>query len=160
MTFELKGYHVLLLLVGFFGITIAVNTALATYAIETFSGEDVTTPYMRGLNYNKTLNEHAAQAALGWTASIAGERTANGAATLTVHIAAKDGAPEDGLAVEATLRRPTDARLDRTIKLSAVGNGVYSAATNGLAPGQWDVIARTTSGSGVAFEAERRMVLK
>jgi nitrogen fixation protein FixH len=143
MTMELKGWHVLAGLLAFFGITLAVNIALTVYAIDTFSGEDVAKPYLRGLEYNRTLESRAAQVARGWTATI--DATRDGAAA--------------ALAVEATLRRPTDAALDRTIELTAVGGGEYRAAAEGLAPGAWDIIVRVKE-DGAVFEAERRIVLK
>jgi nitrogen fixation protein FixH len=158
MTMELKGWHVLAGLLGFFGITLAVNIALTVYAIDTFSGEDVPKPYLRGLEYNRTLESRAAQAALGWTATV--DATREGAATaIRAKISAHDGSAKSALAVEATLRRPTDATLDRTIELAAIGGGEYRAATDGLAPGAWDIIVRAKEG-GAVFEAERRVVLK
>lgn len=155
---ELKGWHVGAMMLGFFGITIAVNVLFTTYAISTFSGEDVAKPYLRGLAYNETLAARAAQAALNWKASI-GVSQADGKATLTVTIADSSGGALSSLDVEATLRRPTDARLDRTVGLQAIGGGAYRAELGVLAAGQWDVIARAKDDAH-SFEAERRVVLK
>ena len=158
MTSELKGWHVLVIILGFFGITIAVNIALAIYAIDTFSGEDVPTPYVRGLEYNRTLEARAAQESLGWTASIEAAGEKSGAA-ISVRIEDRNGQTKSALTVEATLRRPTDAHFDRTIDLVPAGGGYYKAVASGLAPGAWDVIVHARS-DGVAFEARRRVVLK
>jgi nitrogen fixation protein FixH len=158
MTTELKGWHVLVMSLAFFGVTIAVNVALAVYAIGTFSGEDVAKPYAQGLEYNRTLEARAAQAALGWSATIEAVRE-NGGAAISAHIADRDGTAKSALTVEALLRRPTDARLDRTIELVASGDGNYRAVAADLAPGAWDVVIRAKSGD-TAFEAERRVVLK
>jgi nitrogen fixation protein FixH len=158
MTFELKGGHVLALLLAFFGITIAVNAAFTAYAISTFSGEDVTKPYLRGLEYNRTLAERSAQTGLGWKAEIAVSR--DGAdALIVVRIADRNGQPLSSLAVEATLRRPTNAALDKTLALDPIGGGEYRAVARDIIAGQWDVIARA-KGDGASFEAERRVVLK
>ena len=159
MTAEIKGIHVLAVLLAFFGVTIAVNVLLAVYAIGTFSGEDVSKPYVKGLEYNKTLAARAAAAALGWTAEIGATR--DGADMIvSVRIAGRDGTPISGLAVEAQLRRPTDAALDRALTLEPVGGGLYRARVEEIAAGQWDVIARAAADDGRAFEAERRVVLK
>lgn len=155
---ELKGWHVGAMMLGFFGITIAVNVLFTTYAISTFSGEDVAKPYLRGLAYNETLAARAAQAALKWKVSI-GVARSEGGALLTVTVADSGGGTLSSLAVEATLRRPTDARLDKTVALEAIGGGVYRAELGVLAAGQWDVIARAKDGTQ-SFEAERRVVLK
>jgi nitrogen fixation protein FixH len=158
MTKELKGWHVLAMMLAFFGITIAVNVVFTFYAIDTFSGEDVSKPYARGLAYNDTLTARNAQEALGWTATIEAVRE-NGAVAINARIVDRDGHTKDALTVEARLRRPTDANLDRTIALEPAGDGNYRAAATGVAAGAWDIIMRATE-SDAAFEAERRVVLK
>lgn len=160
MTFELKGGHVLAVMLAFFGITIAVNAVFAVYAVSTFSGEDVSKPYMRGLEYNRTLAAREAQAKLGWSAEIDAARGGGSSIEVTVKIWASGGTPKAGLTVRATLRRPIDASLDRTIALAAVEAGIYRAVLKDISPGQWDVIVLAKSSEGAVFEAERRIVLE
>ncbi len=159
MTFELKGRHVLGLLLAFFGVTIVVNAVFATYAVSTFSGEDVSRPYLRGLDYNTTIAERAAQKGLGWSAEIGASRGADANLIVSLRVVGADGAPRNNLSVELKLRRPTDASLDRTFVMDAAGDGTYRAVRIGVSPGQWDVIARATSANGDVFEAQRRVVL-
>ena len=159
MTRELKGWHVLTMLLCFFGVTIAVNVAMSYYAIRTFSGEDVSTPYMRGLAYNETLRERATQAKRGWRAELGVRRNKAGTASIEVHIADRDAAPLSGLKVSATLRRPTNAALDRTITLAARGGGRYAGDVAGVLPGQWDVSVSAANGDAEVFEADRRVVM-
>lgn len=160
MTRQLTGFHVLLMLFGFFGVTIAVNVAMSVYAIGTFSGEDVSTPYLRGLAYNTTLRERAAQAALGWSATVAAERRSSNGVALVVRVLDHTGVAKGGLDVTATLRRPTNAAMDRMVVLTGDGDGAYRAELPELANGQWDIVVSTKSEGGVEFEAERRVVLK
>ena len=54
-TFELKGWHVLLILMAFFGVMFSVNGVFLYHAITSFPGEDVKKSYVQGLNYNDTL---------------------------------------------------------------------------------------------------------
>lgn len=157
---ELNGTHVWLMLGAFFGITIAVNVVMSSYAIRTFSGEDVSTPYIRGLAYNETLRERASQAALGWKVTIDAVRGDTKTATLNVRILDKDGSAKSSLNVTATLRRPTNAALDRKVSLNAAGDGVYRVDTADVEAGQWDVIVSAKDGDGAVFEAQRRVVLK
>ena len=128
------------------------------YALSTFSGEDVTKPYLRGLEYNKTLAARAAQESLGWSVEIDAAR--DGDADVVVSRTHR-GSTEcrSGFRLEATLRRPTNASLDRTIALEARAAGTI-AEFEGVSRGQWDVIARATSGDGDVFEAQRRIVLQ
>jgi nitrogen fixation protein FixH len=156
---ELKSRHVLFMLLAFFGITIAVNITMATYALTTFSGEDVSDPYLKGLAFNKTLAAHSAQGRLGWTATIDVRGAGKTATTIEVSLRDRESRALNGLTVEATLRRPTDASLDRTVAFTADGEGRYAATVAGLARGQWDVVARV-KGDGTSFEALRRVVLQ
>ncbi len=158
MTHELKGWHVLVMMTAFFGVTIAVNVAFTIYAVGTFSGEDVSKPYLRGLEYNRTLETRAAQAALGWNATIDAVHENDGTA-VSARITDRDGQAKSALTVEALLRRPTDARLDRAIELTAIGDGTYRAVAVDLPAGAWDVVVRAKKGDTV-FEATRRVVLK
>jgi nitrogen fixation protein FixH len=159
MMSELKAGHVLAILLSFFGVTVAVNIAFATYAISTFSGEDVSKPYLRGLQYNRTIAERKAQNALNWSAEIGAVRGPAADITASVRVVGADGRGINGLKVEANLRRPTDANLDRAIMLRPTGDGAYGATARNIAPGQWDVIARATSADGAIFEARRRVMV-
>jgi len=158
MTFELKGGHVLAALLAFFAITVAVNTVFTVYAISTFSGEHVTKPYVRGLEYNKTLAARAAQATLAWKAELTLSREGLGA-QVVLRMVDRNAKPLSGLDAEVVLRRPTNAMLDRTIKLDPVGGGEYRATVPEIAAGQWDVVAKAKAASAT-FEAERRIVLE
>lgn len=160
MNFELKGWHVLLILLGFFGITVCVNAVFTAYALSTFSGEDIAKPYLRGLAYNETLAKRAAQAALNWKATIGVVREREDDALISVSITTGDGTPLSALDVEATLRRPTDARRDRTVRLEPAGDGSYRARAADVERGQWDIIAHASSADGATFEAQRRVMLK
>lgn len=156
---ELKGWHVLVIMLVFFGVTIGVNSVFVSYALSTFAGEDVKQPYLKGLEYNRKLDAQAAQDALGWSATIEAHREASGQAIVRLRLLNADQQPLSGLDVEAMLRHPVNAHLDRTVKLQSLGDGAYEARVNDLMRGQWDVIANTQSTEKVAFAAKRRVLL-
>ena len=159
MTRKITGRQVLFMLVAFFGVTIGVNIAMATYAITTFSGEDVSDPFIQGLAYNKTLAARSAQSHLRWSATIDATRSGN---ATKVAVAVRDHNQQivSGLKVAVTFRRPTNAKLDRTEALTAANDGLYAAAVNGIEPGAWDLVVKTTAADGTTFEATRRIVLR
>ena len=64
-----RGWHVLVLIVLFFSVTIGVNATFITLAMRTHPGEDVPRSYYQGLNYNETLARRHEQAELGWSAT-------------------------------------------------------------------------------------------
>ncbi len=129
---ELKGWHVLLIMLGFFGVMFAVNGVFLYHAITSFPGEDVKKSYVQGLNYNNTLATRAAQAELGWTAE-AGLQDDQ----LVFRLRDRDGAPLSNYAVIGELRRLATQDADQAIVYSARTNGEYVADAGALAPGQW-----------------------
>ena len=157
---ELKGVHVLLVLLVFFGVTIAVNVTMATFAVSTFSGEDVSDPYLKGLAFNATLGARSAQERLGWTATIDIRRGTAAAAIIVVAIKDRQSRALTGLTLEVMLRRPTNANLDRIVALKSESNGHYSATVPDVARGQWDAIATAKASDGISFEATRRVMLQ
>lgn len=154
-TFRVRGRHVLIAMLLFFGAVIAVNVTFVVLAAQTFPGEDVRRSYLQGLNYNDTLAQRSAQAALGWRAAAALVE-ANGAAAVEIVVRDRDGRPIDGLSAAGELRWPTDARWDRALVFEARGEGRYVAALGTLTPGRWVLRARAERDAERAldFEAE------
>ena len=66
---RVTGWHVLAVILVFFGVIITVNVIFIIQATRTFRGEDEPRSYVQGLDYNSTLAARAEQAALGWTAT-------------------------------------------------------------------------------------------
>lgn len=154
-TFEIRGVHVLMGMLAFFGIVIAVNVVFAVEAIRSFPGEDVRRSYLQGLNYNSTLAERRAQAAMGWQARASIVETENGPA---VRVLLRDaaGQPIDRAALDGELRWRADARRDRPLTFQSVGAGAYVAPLESLPEGRWVMRAqaRNPQGEGLDFEAE------
>ena len=158
--FVLRGWHVLAGLVTFFGAVIAVNVYFAFAAVETFPGEDVTHPYIQGLEYNRTLAEHRAQQAQGWRVMAGLERAANGP-ILAIDLRQRNGAPLTGARLNGTLRWPADSHRDRALNFYEASPGRYVANLINLAEGDWDLRATVTAPSGhnLDFEADMRWPL-
>ena len=72
----LKGRHVLMALIAFFGIMLIANGIFVYFAVATFSGGDTSNAYRKGLNYNETLAAAERQAARGWQTQLAYDDTA------------------------------------------------------------------------------------
>lgn len=124
---ELTGRHVLFIFNGIFGVIFAVNFTMMFMAVDTFPGLVVKNSYVASQNWNERT---AAQAELGWKTAALYE-----GGKLTVSIARKDGAPVRGLAVDATIGRPTTAAQDQTIRLIPGPDGYGTDIA--LAPGHW-----------------------
>lgn len=133
----LTGWHVLAILIGFFGVMFAVNGVFLYHAITSFPGEDVKKSYVQGLNYNDTLAARAQQAERGWTAQVG----LNGK-TLIFRLSDAQEAALSGQLVIGELRRRVTRADDQLISFQAAPNGEYSADASDLQAGQWDVRIR------------------
>ncbi len=152
--FKIRGAHVLIGMLFFFGLIIAINVAFAVAAVQTFPGEDEQRSYTQGLHYNDTLAERRAQAAIGWSARSTLVSAPTGA-RLVVRLADRAGQPVSDAALSGVLRWPPNQSGDRALSFITQGNGVYVADLAQLAPGQWDLRARAERVDGARdFEAD------
>jgi nitrogen fixation protein FixH len=142
---ELTGRHVLMMLIGFFGIIIAASIVFTTLAVTSFRGEDVEKSYRQGIDYNQTLEKRAAQAAMGWSAAVnvIGEAADR---TLVVKVTGETGNTLYKLTYDGHLRHPVDTSLDRPLSFNPNRDGGAYADLSGLY-GQWTLIASATDGN-------------
>lgn len=152
----LTGKHVLFWLIGVFAVVIGVNALFVVKALDTYPGEDVQNPYMQGIAYNHTIAAHAAQTARGWRATIAANRTPDGATLVSVVLESKASLPS-GFALTGELRHPADAERDRNLVFARHGN-MFVGQAGKVTPGAWDVLVHAKS--PMPFEASRRLWLR
>lgn len=129
---RLTGRGVLAIAVVFFGIVIAVNVVMATYAVGGFPGLVSKNPYTEGQRFDSELK---AERALGWRFAADYD-----AGALVVRVGEKEGAPLDGLAVSAVVGRPATLQEDRELTLAPRAGlpGAYIASLP-LGAGMWRV---------------------
>lgn len=148
---RLTGRHVLLLVLGFFGLVIGANFAMVLLALDTFSGTVSDHAYQEGLAYNQRLAEAAEQQSRGWQGELV--LTADGLA-LTLHT--HDGQPVAGLALEVALSRPATTAYDRRLPLVEAAPGDYVAQAE-LAAGVWLAVVEGSDAAGRPFRTEARL---
>ena len=139
---QFTGWHMLAVMVLFFGTVIGVNLTLAFYANSSWTGLVVKNSYVAGQTYNEELQKAREQAALGYQATL----TANDSA-LEFTFLDKDGSPILADRIEVSLGRPADDVDDHVVVLEYAGAGRYAAP--GLKPGLWqaDVTAKLAGGN-------------
>jgi nitrogen fixation protein FixH len=154
---ELKGRHVLLGLVAFFGVMLIANGIFLYYALATFGGGDTSDPYRKGLHYNDTLAEAAEQDTRGWRIALSYDR---GTGQLSLFLRDKAGRALRGLAVASTLGRPATDKEDTALKLIESEPGVYSGRAR-LADGQWLVTATVEdpAAPGAPYRLKQRLFI-
>lgn len=125
----LTGRMVLAIVVSAFGVIIAVNLALAWFAVRTFPGLEVQNSYVASQGFNDRLR---GQQMLGWRteADLTGGR-------LTLRILGENGLPAPVASVTAILGRPTTQREDITPELRFEG-GAFVADVD-VDYGNWDL---------------------
>ena len=159
-TMRITGKHVLLTLIGFFGVIIVVNAIFLTYAIRSFPGESEKKSYMQGLNYNDVLNERAEQASLGWRAAVSRVENSNSQGAVELTIVDNTGAPLPALTVKGALKRPTHNDADISLAFTHIENGLYRAQTPVLEGGGWDMEANATDNNGKRFDIASRIIVE
>ena len=157
---EITGRHVLVVLVGFFGVVFAVNGVMTWAALSTFSGIETQDAYQRGRAYNATLEAAAAQARLGWTVAVE-PRFAAGAdghdAVVEFTVRDGNGAPVSGLEGAVTFWRPVVEGKDTTVPVVEERRGEYRAASTLPAPGRWELRFDLTRPGGAPFYLQQRV---
>lgn len=156
---RLTGLHVLVLFGGFFLTVIGVNVLMVVLALDTFSGTDVDGAYVKGLNYNATIEQRALEASYGYEVAVDVTRDAAGTARISARYV-QGGNVAEGLTVEALLRHPVNAHLDRTVALAASGGGLYQAEASDIPAGQWDVALTARDRERIVLEARTRVWLR
>jgi nitrogen fixation protein FixH len=127
-------------MLGFFGVVVAANLAMAWFALRDFRGVVVDSGYVASQSFNEDRAALEAQAARGWALSV---EAPGGAPLLTVR--SEEGYPIDRLRITATALRVADGRADTPLTVSEVAPGLY-AADETLAPGRWRIALRAEGG--------------
>ncbi|MEM9739729.1 MAG: FixH family protein [Pseudomonadota bacterium] len=154
---ELTGWHVLLIMLGFFGVIFAVNGVFLYHALTSHPGEIVEKSYLQGLNYNDRLQTRALQAERGWTAAMGVE-----GGRLVARIEDGTGRGLNHLLLQATLRRTASQDGDLTIALVSTGDGEYQGDLAGISAATYEVGLTGFEGDGPSpvFEARKRLSVR
>jgi nitrogen fixation protein FixH len=136
MTNKFTGRHMAFILIGFFGIVMAVNFTMARYASSTFGGTVVDNSYVASQKFNGWLAEARKERALGW--SIAATHGANGRVIATLH-GLED--VSDAANITATARHPLGLQPDVQLTFRQIGPGTYESVQP-LPTGRWTLHVR------------------
>lgn len=130
MTRPFTGRHMLLTMVGFFGLIIAVNVTMARYASATFGGVVVENSYVASQRFNGWLAAARAQDRLGWHVV----PTVDAGGRLRIVATGADGAAVRGRMI-VTARHPLGRLPDQAIRMVPGADGYV--ADRPLPTGRW-----------------------
>lgn len=148
------GWHMLAIMVAFFGVIIAVNLTMAYFARSSWTGFVVENTYVASQQFNQKAAEGRAQAALGWQPelTIAGGE-------IRYRLLDGDGEIVAASQVTAHFRRPVSDAQDRQLVLAIQPDGTFSAAVE-LGDGAWIVEIHSEAGIGHPYRDVRRLALQ
>lgn len=144
---RITGRHMAMIMVGFFGVIIAVNFTMARFATATFGGRVVENSYVASQEFNGWLEEAEKQRALGWNA-VTTWRPDN---RLAVQLS---GVPA-GATVAAVARHPLGRLPDQKLAFVPNGDGRF-LSTNALPEGRWLLRLEVTA-AGQHWRREEEM---
>lgn len=130
MTRRFTGWHMLALMLGFFGLILAVNITMARYAVSTFGGQVVENTYVASQRFNGWLSSARAQRMLGWRVV----SSVDAAGLLHVTPGDASGTIIEGR-VRVVARHPLGRLPDQTLALRRVEGGYV--ADQPLPGGRW-----------------------
>lgn len=142
------GWHMTAIIVGFFGVVIAVNIVMATLAVTTFSGTVVDDSHAASQKFNQWLDDARRQDAAGWDADIA--RLDTGRVRVTLHVPAglSSAIRLTGSATLALGRAP-----ERPLTFERHGNVFITA--HPLPAGRWVARIAVVGGEGTLARFEQ-----
>ena len=129
--FRFTGWHMLAILVAFFGVVMVVNVYMAHLATSTFTGEVTDNGYVASQNFNRWLDQAAKDKALGWKAVV--DRKADGRMVVTV---SGKGTEQAILSGQADRPLGTGVAAIRDIAFKRGAGGSY-VSDGRLAAGRW-----------------------
>jgi nitrogen fixation protein FixH len=136
------GRHMLAAMVAFFGVIVAVNVTMATFAMKSWTGLVVQNSYVASQQFNDRAAAGRAQAALGWQGELA---YANG--ELRYRVLRDDASAVALTNIQVALGRPAYEADDTTIVLAPTVDGGFGGNVS-LGDGQW--IVRVSAEAGLA----------
>ena len=153
----LTGRHVLLILVGFFGIIFAVNGWFLYSALSTHTGVVALEPYRKGLAYNERIAAEERQNALGWTDDLTIGRDGR----IRLRLKNPSGEPVRTASVSGSIGRPASAGFDHPLAFTEK-DGVFVAEAGALPEGNWvvEAVVRAAPGQEPIYRLRKRIWLK
>jgi len=144
---EFTGRHAAMVFVGFFGVIISVNLALAYNAVRTFPGLEVNNGYIASQSFDR---RRTAQEALGWSVYASASDS-----QVKLEITDAAGNPVEVVKLTATLGRATHVKDDQKPVFQFDGKAYVAPAQ--LGAGNWNIrmVARAKDGT----EFTQRVIL-
>jgi nitrogen fixation protein FixH len=148
------GWHMLWIMVAFFGTIITVNVTMAFYANSSWSGMLSKNTYVASQDFNIKAAQAREWARQGFRGKITVDRSA-----ISYFLEGPVEAVSEVTTVTAAFNRPVGDDQDFAIDLEPAAGGTFSAAHE-LAPGPWIVDVEAKSHDRTVFHQAERIVIE
>ena len=151
--FTFTGWHMLAIMLAFFGTIITVNFTMAYFATSTWSGLVVKNTYVASQEFNGKTAAIKEMLATG----IAGDLSVD-AKGMRYRLTLPNNVPVVADSVLAHFKRPVGEHQDFELVLTPAGDGLYLAETAVL-PGSWIVEIKATKGGKMIMHEAKRVTV-
>lgn len=148
------GWHMLGIMLAFFGVIIAVNLVMAYNAVNSWSGLVVPNTYVASQEFNAKAATGKEQAALQWQAKPSYE---NG--VFTYRLNDRDGNAVAATGATAEFKRPVGDAHDTVVELAVIDQGVLRAPVE-LGEGSWIMEVNTDAGLDNPYRHVLRIIIR
>ena len=148
------GWHMLVLMLLFYGVIISVNMTMAYFATSSWSGLLVKNTYVESQRFDEEVALEREMQQRGWQTELTLATDA-----VSYRIVDAQGQPVIADTVTVTLKRPVGIKQDEQVTLSHSGEGHYTADVT-LEPGQWIAKVRATDNGALLYRDSHRLQLR
>ncbi|WP_421877922.1 FixH family protein [Pacificispira sp.] len=155
-----KKSRIPLLFFAFFAVVLTANGIMIWIALSSWTGLETKNHYLKGVDYNQTLQDVRTQEALGWTvqsniAPVVAPDGPPGRFDVVLVLTDRADSAISGAQVEVRLERPTHHGIDVRATLTETAPGRYAAQVDVPVAGQWNLRRLVWSGGGTHQTVER-----
>ncbi len=151
--FTFTGWHMLAIMLAFFGTIITVNFTMAYFATSTWSGLVVKNTYVASQEFNGKTAAIKEMLATG----IAGDLSVD-TKGMRYRLTLPNDVPVVADSVLAHFKRPVGEHQDFELVMTPAGDGLYLAETAVL-PGSWIVEIKATKGGKMIMHEAKRVTV-
>lgn len=148
------GWHMLGIMIAFFGVIIAVNMTMAYKAVSSWSGLVVKNTYVASQEFNAKAETGKEQAALGWQS-----QPAFAEGVFTWRLTDRDGKAVSMSGGTVEFKRPVGDAHDTKVTLSIAEEGVLTAPLE-LGEGAWIMEVNADAGLDDPYRHIIRVLVK
>lgn len=152
LTGEFTGWHMLALVLVFFGVVVGVNVFMAVSSFRSWTGLVVENSYVASQHFNEHLAASRAQAALGWQAALSSRE-----GRVVFHLLDDTGQPVRAETVTGAFTKPIGVTQDRVLSFSRNADGTYETA-EALPGGVWNIIITADLPGRTSYEYRVRYI--